>query len=405
MDHLARAQEDDGIIDFSVVVDTSDLGRIKALTVLHELYMRIAQAEPIKRSRITTQHAQLENTQEITSKIPTRGKSMPVVSLQGGKVQEWLAKWRRRSTSSAKGSSKMDSDLYMEVVKHESVDQAEGSPRKEMSTSLPLSPSPLSPVEPNPWLETPPILITDHNPLISPISQASPTSPRPSLHVSSGSRPRSKRTSDTTASLDYCKGANYLQRGFPKDAFKRTNQSVSMQGENYYWRCGNKQCVFYGPAVKSGKEWHFNNDILRCSGAQGMEYRWSYLAKSHVPLGKVKGGWSQHTFKCFMCYLQGNSQSIFQGSRSFLEHTALHAGKYVHNTCIQGPLVLRAEMIRSLSDKDSERFDVNVLPKVEKGDADPFPASSEVDVPEEKGSWYRPRNDADSTSMNPWEEP
>ena len=181
-----------------------------------------------------------------------------------------------------------------------------------------------------------------------------------------------------------------------------------MQGENYYWRCRNKQCVFHGPAVKKVKEWRFDSDIIRNTGTQNIEYRWSFLAKSHLPLGKVKGGWRQHTFKCFICHLQGNNQSIFEGSRSFLDHTASHAGQYLDNTCIQGPLVLRAELIRNLSDKDSEKFDVNIPPRVETRDTDSISPISE-DGPsadfEEKDLCYRPQNDADSGSMNPWLEP
>ena len=434
MEHLAHAHEDDEIVDFSGAVDSSDLGRIKALTVLHELYMRIAQAEPIQLSSLTAQHAQLGQTPEITTDVSTRGNSVSEESFQGRRLQEWLTKWRRRSTSSIKDRRKSYNDRRLEWSGQEPHGRTEEGHRKQVSASLPLSTAQLSSLETNPWDESASIHATGTDALTSPMPPLSPTPSRPGLRVSSGSRTRSERTNNSTESLDYCKGANYLQRGFPKDAFKRTNQSVSMQAENYYWRCGNKQCVFNGPAVKSGKEWRFAKDIMHSSGTHSIEYRWSFLAKSHIPLGKVKGGWNQHTFKCFLCHLQGNNRSIFQGSRSFLDHTATHTGQYVGNTYIQGPLVLRAEMVKSLSDHDSEKFDVNIPPRAptedvglilspsevdqpadvdvlhraETADASLIFPISEVDLPadvEEKDMWYRPQDDADSGSINPWQEP
>lgn len=41
--HLWAAQENDNLTDFNIVVDASDFGRIKSVTVLNELYMRMAQ--------------------------------------------------------------------------------------------------------------------------------------------------------------------------------------------------------------------------------------------------------------------------------------------------------------------------------------------------------------------------
>ena len=45
--HLWSAQEDDNVTDFTVLVDASDFGRIESVTVLNELYMRMAQAAPL----------------------------------------------------------------------------------------------------------------------------------------------------------------------------------------------------------------------------------------------------------------------------------------------------------------------------------------------------------------------
>lgn len=45
--HLWSAQEDDNMTDFHILVDASDFGRIQSVTVLNELYMRMAQTAPL----------------------------------------------------------------------------------------------------------------------------------------------------------------------------------------------------------------------------------------------------------------------------------------------------------------------------------------------------------------------
>lgn len=45
--HLRQAQEDDNMTDFTTLVDASDIGRIRTVTVLNELYMRVAMSATI----------------------------------------------------------------------------------------------------------------------------------------------------------------------------------------------------------------------------------------------------------------------------------------------------------------------------------------------------------------------
>lgn len=67
--HLWAAQENDNMTDFNVVVDASDFGRIRSVTVLNELYMRMAQAAPIP--------WQPPNMERVHTLDPTSGSAMP----------------------------------------------------------------------------------------------------------------------------------------------------------------------------------------------------------------------------------------------------------------------------------------------------------------------------------------
>lgn len=50
--HLWSASEDDNMTDFHMLVDASDFGRIQSVTVLNELYMRMAQAAPLQNMQL-----------------------------------------------------------------------------------------------------------------------------------------------------------------------------------------------------------------------------------------------------------------------------------------------------------------------------------------------------------------
>ncbi|KAL6717527.1 hypothetical protein ACLMJK_005442 [Lecanora helva] len=67
--HLGAAQEDDSVMDFAVLVKASDLGRIQSVTVLMELYMRMAEAAPVQRTLPSPTRAEtIDST--VSSKSP-----------------------------------------------------------------------------------------------------------------------------------------------------------------------------------------------------------------------------------------------------------------------------------------------------------------------------------------------
>lgn len=154
----------------------------------------------------------------------------------------------------------------------------------------------------------------------------------------------------------YCKGAYKLQVGLEKESVNLRNQSVSMTGQSNYWACASSKCAFEGPACKKGKRWFFDETVRESDGVQ---YRWTFLAKCHVASSRVYNG--QCDYQCVFCGVQPSSRSVYRGQNAFIEHVSQqHRGQQpdpsigdkIH--CIYGRVAL-----------EEETFDVNLSPKEE----------------------------------------
>ena len=155
----------------------------------------------------------------------------------------------------------------------------------------------------------------------------------------------------------FCKGGYHMQVGLDKESVKLRNQSVSMTGESNYWACASSKCAFEGPACKNGKgkKWTFD-DTVRVSNA--VQYRWTFLAKCHVSVSKVKNG--KYDYQCIFCGVQPSSYNVYRGEKAFIEHISQqHRGQQTDPStsisdkicCIYGRVAL-----------EEESFDVNLTP-------------------------------------------
>ena len=154
----------------------------------------------------------------------------------------------------------------------------------------------------------------------------------------------------------YCKGAYKLQVGLEKESVNRRNQSVSMTGQSNYWACASSKCAFEGPACKQGKKWFFDETVRKTDGVQ---YRWTFLAKCHVASSRVYDG--QYDYQCVFCGVQPSSRSVHRGQNAFMEHVSQqYRGQQPDPSiwdkinCIYGRVALEEEV-----------FDVNLSPKEE----------------------------------------
>lgn len=94
------------------------------------------------------------------------------------------------------------------------------------------------------------------------------------------------------------------------------------------------------------------DDTVRAHSA--VQYRWTFLAKCHVALSRVKNG--EYDYQCVFCGIQ---PSLYRGEQAFIEHVSeQHRG--------QQPDPAISEKIRCIYGRvalEEEEFDVNLTPR------------------------------------------
>ncbi|KAL8797623.1 MAG: hypothetical protein Q9182_007173 [Xanthomendoza sp. 2 TL-2023] len=439
--HLLRAQEDDHMADFGTLVDASDIGRIRTVTVLNELYMRVAIEATIAptpfgdmgsfsnphmaipkdpaaldmRSPTPTAPGTSTGTEAsmYVSPSPERPRMPPPSTPEPRDEQRttpksgFLDRFRRKSSSEESSSRKSSARSFSIRSKDETT--PEKRPSKTLSTSPLISP-PASIDEDNPWAieSADPKRASAQLAEEQAMSRASTLVPsimqRPSTVSSSSSSLQSKirMLSPREPHGGFCKGAYKLQV-HEKDAMKLRHPSAAKsgddyQGQGYHWECCSSKCAFEGLARQVGKQWAFDDTVRE---TYGIRYRWSFLAKAHVALSKVKNG--KYDYGCVFCIYDGFECPVFHGINEFLEHLGTHRGKSI------AEIVLRR--VRCVNDRvatPDEVFDIN-LPPLLQAPAKPtsVPDRSQLSQPSvpsaaasDRVSWST--NDETMAEVDPW---
>lgn len=221
-----------------------------------------------------------------------------------------------------------------------------------------------------------------------------PPTPNPSVQIPVAAGPLNLATDKNT--LGFCKGAQRLQVGLEKKAFSAATRPLGVTGMIQYWRC--EKCNFEGPmhsslattGKKAGKQEKTFDPKIRVSGENGVRYRWTFLAKSHVqcktmPEGVRDGSFG--TFQCIFCVAEGErrgwlaggggpkgdgssvmsgtsgasrtSGALFGNVSSFMEHLALHR-RQAWWPCQE--MCNRMKCVVGRVAEAGEDFDVNLLP-------------------------------------------
>lgn len=125
----------------------------------------------------------------------------------------------------------------------------------------------------------------------------------------------------------FCKGAWKLQIGMKK-AFGAEYRPAGMYGQIPFWRC--QKCCFEGPMTGTSRATRSFDDRIR-TAAGGIQYRWAFLAKSHVYMKSVgmSGDGSSGAFGCIFCCAETRKTPTFGNVRKLMEHLeAVHRGRY-----------------------------------------------------------------------------
>ncbi|KAL8886215.1 MAG: hypothetical protein Q9192_006522 [Flavoplaca navasiana] len=388
--HLLQAQEDDEMNDFTTLVDASDIVRIRTVTVLNDLYVRVAKASTVPQQSFWATRSFTAQQQDplAPNVVPQVANSPPaspntVKSIQQALItdhhrtseqpkEQWntaktsfLARFRRKSSSddnSTPTSSRRSSNLSSNP------DPAHQGDGRERNLSLAPITSPQATIdEDNPWATEDTRTSTAH----SEIPPNDSFSRAATLVSNSQPRPLTTNKVSTTPSITtlpsyepkggFCRSAYKMQMQ-EKGAMKLRNLPIAKTGgshylacvsEGRYWACSSLQCAYEGPARLAGRNWMFDDTVRE---THGVRYRWSFLAKTHI-MASSKPESGRYDYGCVFCIYDGYPCPVFPGIRKFMAHIAEHRGKPIAE-----PMLQRVKCIMDKTAAPEEDFDVNLPP-------------------------------------------
>ncbi|KAI4178221.1 MAG: hypothetical protein LQ348_005659 [Seirophora lacunosa] len=442
--HLRQAQEDDDMTDFTVLVDASDMGRIRTVTVLNELYKRIAEGNTVGQApfgdmgAFTNPHMAGQYGHMLSNVSPQGAMNPPSPPAGVGRVEQpivahaetareqegprtspkpgLLDRFRRKS-STEESTSAQSSRRSSRILPRRDANP----PSNRDDKTLPLSPmaSPRSVIdEDNPWATegSKHIPVPHEPPPNTSLSRASTLVPsikeskertltaNSAWSATTASSAWSTSTSKVRTISPYelhggfCKGAYKLQV-HEKDAMKLQQHSGAQTVEDYFWACSSSKCAFEGPARVAGTKWVFDDTIRE---SHGVRYRWLFLAKSHIALSKAQKG--RYDYGCLFCIYDKYESPVFHGIEELMEHVGLHRGTPIAVATLQ-----KTKCINGRLAGYHERFDVNfkpleAMPRSVPADEDAYSPSQPgmmSAAASDRGSWT---TDGDETlaSVDAW---
>ncbi|KAL9604395.1 MAG: hypothetical protein Q9219_000583 [cf. Caloplaca sp. 3 TL-2023] len=152
----------------------------------------------------------------------------------------------------------------------------------------------------------------------------------------------------------FCKGAWRLQIGDRKKAMDERQRPGSMYSALRYWQCS--RCKFEGRLVQVNKK------VAQCDRqvmlADGIQFRWEFLFKSHVECRDAASNPLKSTFGCIFCCAEGRGTPTFGGAQSFMDHLQEHRVRLP-----EGEVLYRMNCLAGPKASIDEDFDINLEAK------------------------------------------
>lgn len=305
------AGKDDEFTDFESCIDSAIEARLKAVTILNELYLRQQKRSslvnepslqvPARMGKEDDKNGGVNETKELKKRSNTVGiESGTPPTPSASRKSSWNLFKKRQRTSSTE-SWKEDSSTVL---------GSGGSTATVASPVLSASPASFT-------------LRTSRTSAIltPPISPASTFTPYEAI-----------------AAAGFCKGAHYVQQGIYE-------KSVQVSMRNLEWSCHCRKCSFATPADKDERgRPRFDDNVYEASA---IRFRPLLLFKSHLPSKENKA----RSYKCLICIMGGDSSSIFQGEDHLLEHLSHHQNAFVGGVELAGPICLEPSGVREGSER------------------------------------------------------
>lgn len=152
----------------------------------------------------------------------------------------------------------------------------------------------------------------------------------------------------------FCKGAWRLQIGDRRKAMDDRQRPGGTFNRVAYWQC--TRCEFEGRMAQDMKGQKSTDS--RVVQADGIQYRWEFLFKCHVPQ-KDRGSPLASSYGCVFCCAEGRGTPIFGGIPSFMSHIQEHRERPP-----SGEILYRMNCVIGRQASLDEEFDITLPARI-----------------------------------------
>jgi len=188
-----------------------------------------------------------------------------------------------------------------------------------------------------------------------------PTAPSHNIEILTSHRPinsinpKDLLPSETNKYQGFCKGAWKLTIGDKKRAIEERTRPGGMYNAAKYWQC--KHCKFEGRLVPINKTTNgYDTRVFKL--AEGIQFRWEYLFKSHLTAKEACQDPTRGKFGCIFCVAEGRPAGVFDGVQVFMGHLIEHRDRLP-----TGEVLYRMNCLVGRQAAVDEDFDINIVSK------------------------------------------
>lgn len=152
----------------------------------------------------------------------------------------------------------------------------------------------------------------------------------------------------------FCKGAWRLQIGDFEKALQERQRPGSMYKAVKFWQC--TRCKFEGRLIQYDKKTKdYDQQVML---ADGIQFRWVFLFKSHVECKDTNPNPLRSTFGCIFCCAEGKGTPVFTGAQSLMDHLQEHRIRLP-----AGEVLYRMNCLIGTRAPVEADFDINIVAK------------------------------------------
>ena len=172
--------------------------------------------------------------------------------------------------------------------------------------------------------------------------------------VPPSTKPRDLLPCEANKFQGFCKGAWRAQIGDKKKAMEDRQRPGGMYNAARFWQC--TKCKFEGHLLMLDKKTKAVD--RRVLTAEGIQFRWDFLFKSHIESKDATSDFLSATFGCMFCTAEGKGTPTFGGAQMLMAHLQEHRAWLP-----TGEVVYRMNALVGPRARLDEDFDINIVAK------------------------------------------